>query len=303
MKKRISVIITTYNSEKSIQRTLNSIFDQTGVNDLFEIEVIVVDDCSTDATTTIVKNYQVTLLSTEKNTGGPNKGRNLGLKIASGDFICITDHDDEWKPNKIMVQIPFLEKAPIVTSGYTIIEEGNNRSFDRINNSNEGHLFFDTNITFLARLTKSLKGQNAYLGSILYRKELKDVFFEENFGMVDFDWLLRLFHKNESIEISESLYYRHVENNNLSLNEGYRRRDFYYSLLTIENYLDLYPKEVSLAYKKIHGSRARFYYLINNMKLARFYFWKSQLNIKTFAYIITSYVGAKFVRKRFNIFG
>src|SRR5690606_14350417 len=99
--------------------------------------------------------------------------------------------------------------------------------------------------------------------------------FEENFGMVDYDWGLRLFHNNDSIEVCESLYFRHVEQKNLSLNETYRIKDFYFSLMFIEQYLHLYPKEVKIAYKRIHGSRARYYYLNNNMKLARFYLLRS----------------------------
>ena len=55
-------------------------------------------------------------------------------------------------------------------------------------------IFFEENETFLNKLKKSLTGQNTYLGSIIYHSELKGVLFEENFGVVDFDWVLRLFH-------------------------------------------------------------------------------------------------------------
>lgn len=303
MKKLISVIVTTYNSEKSIERTLKSILNQIGIRKIFDIELIVADDCSTDNTVEIVKNYDVITLTNKENSGGPNKGRNLGLNRASGDYICIVDHDDEWKENKILSQLPYLEKAPIVTSGYTIIDKVKGCAIDRINNSDNDIVYYDKNKTFLNKLTKSKKGQITYLGGIIYRSELKDILFEENFGMVDFDWVLRLFHDKTSIELCESLYYRHVDKTNLSLNDEYRMKDFYFSLMTLEQYMHKYPKEVKISCKKIHGSRARYFYLTNKMKLARSYFKRSQFNLKTLAYYITSFWGSKYVKEKFNIFG
>lgn len=300
----ISVIVTTYNSEKYIERTLNSIVQQNGINELFTIELIVADDCSTDTTLTIVKKYNaVNIVSTAKNSGGPNKGRNLGLKEVSGDYICIVDHDDQWKPNRIKAVLPYLNKASIITSGYTVIDEDSKKQTERIQNSTKNYLVFKKNATFLQKLTKSLKGQNTYLGSLIYSKDLKNILFEEHFGMIDFDWVLRLFHQQKSIEVCSSLYNRYVFGENLSLNENYRRKDFYFSLFFIEQYENQYPKEVKIAYKKIHGSRARYYYVINNMKKARFYFLKSPLNLKTFAYYLTTFIGASYVKKKFNIFG
>lgn len=303
MKKTVTAIITTYNSEKTIRRTLESVLNQQGKGTLFELEVIVVDDCSTDNTVEIIKDFQVTLMSTGKNTGGPNVGRNMGLKAAQGDFICIVDHDDTWVEHKIISQLPYLEKAPIVTSGYIAIKVLENKQIEKVNKNHGEFVFYDKNRTFLTKLTKSLRGQNTYLGSIIYRKELKDIHFEESFGMVDFDWVLRLFYGQESIEVCKALYYRYVFDTNLSLNEGYRAKDFYFSLMAIEQYAQEFPKEVRHSYKMIHGSRARYYYLLGNMKLARFYFFHSVWNKKTFLYFITTFWGSKYVKKRFNVFG
>ena len=58
-----------------------------------------------------------------------------------------------------------------------------------------------------------------------------------------------------------------------------------------------------LSKKKINGALARYYYLIGNMYLARKYFLKSTIEIKTILYVITTFVGSKLVRKYFNIFG
>jgi len=301
--KKVSVILTTYNSSNYVQKTIDSILNQTGVGTDFELELITIDDCSSDNTIEILKKNNINFLSTKKNSGGPNKGRNIGLAAASGDYICIADHDDEWKEKKIISLLPYLEKAPIVTSGYTVINKASGQQTDRISKSNKPYIFYEKNSTFISKLTKSLKGQNTYLGSIIYDSKLKDILFEEHFGVVDFDWVLRLFHQNASIEVCDSLYNRYVDGKNLSLDESYRRKDFYYSLMFIENYEQQYPKEVQISFKKIHGSRARYYYMINDMKKARSNFLKSELNLKTLAYYLTTYFGSDYVKDKFEVFG
>jgi hypothetical protein len=169
--------------------------------------------------------------------------------------------------------------------------------------SSSQYVCFDKNVTFTKRLRKTNKGQHTYLGSLIYRQELKHILFEEVFGVVDFDWLLRLFENNTSIEVCKTLVTRHLIGSNLSLNETYRQKDFYYSLMFIEQYRESYPKAYIQAYKRIHGTRARYYYLRGDMKEARFFFRRSGCSIKTLAYYITSYIGSGYVKKRHHIFG
>lgn len=108
---KITVVIPTYNSSKFIKRTLDSVFGQEGLNDLFTLEVFICDDCSTDDTLAICKEYDVTILRNEKNTGGANRGRNNGITHATGDVIAFLDHDDEWLPFKLKEQIEQVNKG------------------------------------------------------------------------------------------------------------------------------------------------------------------------------------------------
>jgi glycosyltransferase involved in cell wall biosynthesis len=301
--KKVSVILTSYNAEKTIATTIHSILNQDRINRDFELELIVVDDCSDDTTRDIVKKFDVVLLKTDHNSGGPNKGRNIGLKHATGDYFCIADHDDVWEKNMIISVLPYLEKAPIVSTGYTVIDHMHDKHMVRVGDTNKNFLYFPKNKTFTDLMLRSLKKQNVYMGSLFFTEKLKSTFFEEHFGMIDFDWVLRLFHNNDSIEVCKSLYNRHVWKDNLSLNETYRKKDFYYSLMFIESYEDQYPSLVRKAYKRVHGSRARYYYVTGNMKKARFYFLKSEWGIKSFLYYVTSFVGSGLVKKHFHIFG
>lgn len=102
MKKLISVIIPVYNEEKSISACLQSLLSQT--HSL--LEIIIVDDGSTDRTLQLAKNYKVTFL-TQKHQG-PGAARNLGAKKAKGDIFVFVDADMTFAPD-------FIEKltAPI----------------------------------------------------------------------------------------------------------------------------------------------------------------------------------------------
>lgn len=103
----ISVIIPTYNREKTIIRSLMSVLNQT----YKDIEVIVVDDCSTDNTKEVVEQVndsRVRYACLEKNSGAC-VARNFGVEIARGDIIAFQDSDDEWFPEKLEMQMTKLK--------------------------------------------------------------------------------------------------------------------------------------------------------------------------------------------------
>jgi glycosyltransferase involved in cell wall biosynthesis len=104
----VSVIIPSYNCESYIKETIESVLSQ----DYKNIELIVIDDGSTDATTHIVKSFgnMVKIICTTN--GGVCRARNIGLKHASGQYICFLDHDDYWLPDKITQQIKTFEEYP-----------------------------------------------------------------------------------------------------------------------------------------------------------------------------------------------
>ena len=93
-KPKVSVVIPTYNSEKFIEKCIESVLNQT----LKEIEVIVIDDNSIDSTKSIIVNYtkkdrRIKCIFSEKNRG-TSYSRNLGIKVSSGKFIGFIDSDD-----------------------------------------------------------------------------------------------------------------------------------------------------------------------------------------------------------------
>lgn len=108
----VSVLIPTYNSERTIARAISSVLAQT----LPPIEVIVVDDSSTDGTVGIVKSLCsdskpnfLKLIELGSNCGVYH-ARNAGWDAAAGEFLALLDSDDSWHPRKLELQTAYMAK-------------------------------------------------------------------------------------------------------------------------------------------------------------------------------------------------
>ncbi len=126
MNRSVSIIIPCYNAGERIRETLNSVLRQTYGN----WEAIVVDDCSTDHSVEIVNSFirkdtRFRLIINEKNSGGPAEPRNLGLAYAKGEYIAFLDSDDIWMPEKLTLQLGFMEQkeALLSSTSYELIDE------------------------------------------------------------------------------------------------------------------------------------------------------------------------------------
>lgn len=105
----VSVVIPAHNSESTIERAIRSVFAQTELPH----EVIVVDDCSTDNTCSIVRTIASTapcplhLIVLDRNVG-PSQTRNTGWNAATQEFIAFLDSDDTWHPQKLEIQYGWM---------------------------------------------------------------------------------------------------------------------------------------------------------------------------------------------------
>ncbi len=111
-KQLISVIVATYNRVDLIGETIESVLTQTYTN----IELIIVDDGSTDNTEELVRNYKdkrIKYIKTD-NWGGPARPRNIGIKNAKGKYIAFCDDDDIWLPEKLEYVVDHIEANPTV---------------------------------------------------------------------------------------------------------------------------------------------------------------------------------------------
>lgn len=105
---KVSIIVTTYNSEHFIENCLNSLLNQS----LSNIEIIVIDDASTDQTANIVSTYpEIKLVKLQENKG-TYFARNIGVIHATGDFITFQDSDDWSHPKRCEYQLNELLNRP-----------------------------------------------------------------------------------------------------------------------------------------------------------------------------------------------
>jgi glycosyltransferase involved in cell wall biosynthesis len=150
----ISVVMCTYNGEKYIEEQLNSILKQTYQN----LEIIIVDDVSTDNTWQILEQYQqkyknISIYKNEKNLGYIKNFENA-LKKATGDLIAIADQDDIWLPQKLEIQQKNIEDNLIIYHDSALINQKGeylNKNISSIINMYEGDncrsLIFDNCIS------------------------------------------------------------------------------------------------------------------------------------------------------------
>ncbi|MDR2545717.1 MAG: glycosyltransferase [Methanobrevibacter sp.] len=141
---KLTVIIPTFNAEKYIERTVDSVINQTiGFEN---IELIIVDDNSTDNTKQILKTFKLNMKNVKpiflkENSGTPSKPRNIGIKNSTTDYIMFLDQDDEYTPEMCVKLYSTITKddVDLVMCRYSIISKDNtnihnNPLFKRVEN-------------------------------------------------------------------------------------------------------------------------------------------------------------------------
>lgn len=108
--KLVSIIIPVYNASRFLEETINSIQEQTYSN----WEAIFIDDCSSDNSYDIIKQYQkndkrIKVIKNKINNGVAIS-RNNGIDYAKGEYLCFLDADDKWHPEKLEKQINFMQE-------------------------------------------------------------------------------------------------------------------------------------------------------------------------------------------------
>jgi glycosyltransferase involved in cell wall biosynthesis len=104
------VVIPNFNGSLYIGKAISSVLDQTYKN----IEIIVVDDGSTDSSVELIRNYGTNVRLLLKENQGASSARNTGIKAASGDFIALLDADDYWNVDKIEKQMIKFEDSETI---------------------------------------------------------------------------------------------------------------------------------------------------------------------------------------------
>lgn len=161
----VSVIIPVYNAEKWIARCLNSLLNQTMV----DYEIICIDDGSTDNSSTILKNYEISnscIRVIQQQNQGASAARNKGLEVAEGEYIGFVDIDD-WVESdylELLYTTARQKSVDIAICGYYI---GNNNS-PQLNHFYEGYLERDEALIEVLKQT----GYQGFLWNKLFHRSL-----------------------------------------------------------------------------------------------------------------------------------
>lgn len=271
---KISVIVPVYNTEKYLKKCLESIINQN----FQDIEIIIINDCSTDNSLNIIKEYMKQdgriILVNKKINEGVSIARNLGMKLAKGEYIFYIDSDDWIEQNyfKDMYNKALQENADMVISDF--YKDFDNGKVIYIKDQGE---YIEEKIDVLKKIflfksfpsvCNKLIRKNLYLkNEILYPKEIsmgEDLYTSS-----------RLIYFSRKIIKCNKAYYHYIQNPESAVREKIKNlnkvKDIYFVVKELEEFFT--SKNISLP--------------INELKINHLSIWllKSKYDLKDLEYL------------------
>lgn len=207
-KPKVTILMSVYNGEKYLREAIDSILNQT----FQDFEFIIINDASTDKTLDILKSYSDPRIKVHINNKnlGLAKSLNIGLKMAKGEYVARQDADDISMPNRLAVQVVFLDTHP----DYAVVG-----AFPKVIYENSDKIRYGQRPTEDNNIRRTLKTKNCLVhGSTMIRmKCLLDLgFYDESMERSqDFELWLRLSQKYSFKNIPKYLYALRLHNKNL----------------------------------------------------------------------------------------
>lgn len=207
----ISVIIPVYNGERYIPEAIESVLAQGYGN----IEIIAVNDGSTDATEDVLRHYaQVRYLYQTKK--GASSARNNGIKCSSGEFLAFLDADDFWTKNKLKMQLSLFREKPDLDMVFGQVEQFYSPELEE---------------SLRGRIHLASSRMPGYVpGAMLVKRAafLKVGLFNDGFRIGEFiDWYLRAVDYGlKSSLVSEVVLKRRIHDANTGIKERDSRKDY-----------------------------------------------------------------------------
>ncbi|MGB3555390.1 MAG: glycosyltransferase [Jannaschia sp.] len=219
---RVSVIIPCHNREDTIVDAVQSVLDQ----DFSDIEVICINDVSTDRTIAVLANIKDPRLRWADNTGprGPSAARNCGVALSDADWIAFQDSDDIWLPGKLSAQMARLEGSDFVAAycGMLIKEDAHPDT------PVQGRIP-DPAITPLEGDILSSLTRQSFISTqmLVVRRDVFDTvggFDEDLLALVDWDLMLRVAGQGPVAFVDDDLVVQRMSSNSIT-NSSRKRLD------------------------------------------------------------------------------
>lgn len=241
---KVSVITPVYNQDKFIQDAVDSVLNQT----YKDFEIIVINDGSTDKTEEILREYGDKIRWKSQENQGHAVARNSGISVAKGEYFAFLDADDMCMPDRLELQVDYLDKHPAVglvyTDYYQIDEEGEITKL--ISWSGNGALLIQ---------------QNYVPGSsCMCRSECLDtvgVFDADTLGSCDWDMWIRISERYPMHRIPKPLFKYRIHSKNTSLRPNRMDYDRKLQIMILEKAYDRRGKPFWLKAKIIRAKVER----------------------------------------------
>lgn len=235
----ITVIIPCYNAERTLERCLTSVVHQAYDN----LEIILVDDGSTDNSSKIYESFQekdsrIKIL--RQDNSGVSKARNIGVKAAAGDYLCFVDSDDWVEPEYCseLYQILNEENADIAIIEASYENENGNIVFHKATSEEK---VLDGKEA-LSMLLEDNVIQSHPWGKLYKTLFLKNVNFPENLKCYeDYSTLFKVFDKAQKVVKSNKKLYHYIQHDD-SLSHNLSPETAYYFYLAIINVFQFLKK-------------------------------------------------------------
>lgn len=258
---KVSVIIASYNHEKYIGYTIQSVLNQT----FQDFEIIIVDDNSSDNTVLEIKKFNDTRINLIENfyNKGQFENTNTAINIAKGKYIAILNSDDAFTPEKLEKQVTCLESAKGTAAVFTlvdVIDEDNNKIKDN------GH-FYSKIFDQKNRTKEQWLNYFFYYGnclchpSVMVKKSIHEEIglYDSRFAqLADLDFWMKLCLKHDIYILQEKLTQFRIRNNEANTSgdtiqtqtrSAYEFSQLYKNYLNItsvEEYFKIFPSEQKL---------------------------------------------------------
>lgn len=198
MNTKVSVIVPAYNASNYIDKCINSLVAQT----LKDIEIIVIDDGSTDDTYEKLSTYKDQIKIIKQKNGGVANARNKGLSVATGEYIAYVDSDDWVEENmfELLYNKAKKDDYDVVECDFYYVDD---------HNTWDGMVDIDIDITNIEEKKKYYINMFPVIWNKIYKKEkIKDINFKSGVWAEDVEYLYRILPNIDNIgKINKKLYY------------------------------------------------------------------------------------------------
>ena len=194
----ISVIIPVYNSEKYLKECLDSVVNQTYNN----LEIIIINDGSTDNSLQIIKSYKDSRIKlTNKDNGGVSSARNEGLKQATGEYVMFVDSDDYLTNNNVIAELIYnIDNSDLIKYGHIVKKNNSLIKDDLINELKE---VYCSGESFLLDILNKKKDYGWYLWQYLFKRSLwEEIVFPNREILEDLSTIYKVILNAKTIKVS-----------------------------------------------------------------------------------------------------